>query len=115
MAVMSKTRENAAAMRRTSKTEMLIVAGTAAIWLASQSTCYAADIKTGFTTVMSIIEGGAFIVGTVMIIMGMTNHGESPNWNFVMKGGMVAGAGAIMWALFTVFGANTNYAPSGFN
>jgi len=78
--------------------------------------CYAdaslSSLKTGFSTVLNVIMGGAFIWGTIIIIMGMNGQGGSPDWGVVIKGAMIAGSTAIMLVLYNVFNVAGDAVPN---
>lgn len=79
--------------------------------------CYAdstslSTLKTGFSTVLNVIMGGAFIWGTVIIIMGMNGQGGGPDWAVVIKGALIAGSSAIMLVFYNVFSVASDAVPN---
>ena len=79
--------------------------------------CYAGStslstLKTGFNVVLNVIMGGAFIWGTVIIIMGMNGQGGGPDWAVVIKGAMIAGSSAIMLVFYNVFNVAGDAVPT---
>ena len=79
--------------------------------------CYAGStslstLKTGFATVLNVIMGGAFIWGTVIIIMGMNGQGGGPDWAVVIKGALIAGSSAIMLVFYNVFSVAGDAVPN---
>ena len=79
--------------------------------------CYAGStnlstLKTGFSTVLNVIMGGAFIWGTIIIIMGMNGQGGGPDWGVVIKGAMIAASSAIMLVFYNVFSVASDAVPN---
>lgn len=79
--------------------------------------CYAdsaslSTLKTGFSTVLNVIMGGAFIWGTIIIIMGMNGQGGGPDWGVVIKGAMIAASSAIMLVFYNVFSVASDAVPN---
>ena len=87
------------------------------LFFALMPECYAGStslstLKTGFNTVLNVIMGGAFIWGTVIIIMGMNGQGGGPDWAVVIKGALIAGSSAIMLVFYNVFSVAGDAVPN---
>ena len=94
---------------------LFIMAGMLLFALAPD--CYAGStslstLKTGFATVLNVIMGGAFIWGTVIIIMGMNGQGGGPDWAVVIKGALIAASSAIMLVFYNVFSVAGDAVPN---
>jgi len=79
--------------------------------------CYAGStslstLKSGFSVVLNVIMGGAFIWGTIIIIMGMNGQGGGPDWGVVIKGAMIAASSAIMLVFYNVFSVASDAVPN---